>query len=404
MREQDRTGKTRSVLVSDGDQRSALAAVRSLGRSGYRVFVCSSSGRSIAGASRHTIAEHAVSPPLTDPSRFAQDVASLIAKLEIDLFLPMTEEAFNAVFASPELFTRVCIPSATAEQFRAVSDKKRVLEAAPFCGLKVPAQVVMSKPADLDKMVQAALRFPIVLKPARSVAQVGTKQLKVGIVHCSDQTELRRAVEAVPGEAYPLLLQARVIGPGVGIFLLLWDGELVAKFAHRRLREKPPAGGVSVYRESIAADPSLVNRSRRLLEGFGWRGVAMIEYKIDEATGVPFIMEINGRFWGSLQLAIDAGVDFPSLLVARAFGERASGPHEYKLGIRSRWEWGGVDYLIARIRRNDLDLSLAPGAPGRVRAVLSALVPWIPGDRLEIFRLSDPAPFFRETVQYFRRS
>src|SRR5213596_3534265 len=160
-------------------------------------------------------------------------------------------------------------------------------------------------------------------------------------------------------------------------------------FAHRRLREKPPAGGVSVYRESIALQDGLVGAGLRLLEALDWRGVAMIECKREPATGRHVIMEVNGRFWGSLQLAIDAGVDFPSLLVARAFGERASGPHEYKLGIRSRWEWGGVDYLIARIRRNDRDLSLAPGAPGRVCAVLSALVPWIPGDRLEIFRLSD---------------
>ena len=37
----------------------------------------------------------------------------------------------------------------------------------------------------------------------------------------------------------------------------------------------------------------------------------MVEFKHDERDGVPKLMEINGRFWGSLQLAIDAGVDFP---------------------------------------------------------------------------------------------
>jgi predicted ATP-grasp superfamily ATP-dependent carboligase len=208
----------------------------------------------------------------------------------------------------------------------------------------------------------------------------------------------------LPLTAYPLLLQQRVIGPGVGVFLLLWDGDLVATFAHRRLREKPPSGGVSVYRESIRVDQSLIDRSRRLLDSFGWRGVAMIEYKLDEASGVPVIMEINGRFWGSLQLAIDAGVDFPSLLVARALGQKVYGPASYKVGIRSRWEWGGVDYLVARLRRSDAELSLPAGGPGRIRSVLSALLPWLPGDRLEVLRLGDPRPFLRETAQYFRRS
>ena len=69
---------------------------------------------------------------------------------------------------------------------------------------------------------------------------------------------------------------------------------------------------MSVYRESVAADPDLVRRSRALLDAFGWCGVAMVEYKLDERTGTPYLMEVNGRFWGSLQLAIDAGVDFPS--------------------------------------------------------------------------------------------
>ena len=395
---------SRSILISDGEQRSALATVRSLGRRGYSVFVCSTSGRSIAGASRYATAERHVSAPLANPSRFAQDVANLIAEWKIDLFLPMTEESFNAVFAHSDLFRGVCIPAASADQFRAVSDKKRVLELAASSGLDVPAQVVISAPDAADSVLQGSVRFPLVVKPARSVTQVGGKQLKVGIGHCRDLAELRRTIAALPAAAYPLLLQQRVIGPGVGVFLLIWDGELVAQFAHRRLREKPPAGGVSVYRESIAADESLVDRSRQLLDSFGWRGVAMIEYKMDETTGIPFIMEINGRFWGSLQLAIDAGVDFPSLLVARAFGERVFGPRAYKLGVRSRWEWGGVDYALARLRLNDRELSLPLGSPGRLRGVLSALVPWVPGDRLEVFRFSDPAPFFRETGQYFRRS
>jgi len=395
---------TRSVLISDGEQRSALAAVRSLGQSGYRVYVCSKNGRSIAGASRYALAERAVSSALDNPSRFAQEVRALITDWKINVLLPMTEETFNALFAHPELFADVCIPSATAEQFRAVSDKKRVLEVAASCGLNVPAQVVLSAAGDADRLFDTGLRFPLVVKPARSVAQLGGKQLKLGVIHCGDTKALRRALATLPSAAYPLLLQQRVIGAGVGVFLLLWDGDLVATFAHRRLRERPPAGGVSVYRESIAAEHELVQNSRLLLDSFGWRGVAMIEYKLDETTGTPYIMEINGRFWGSLQLAIDAGVDFPSLLVARACGERVFGPSVYKLGIRSRWEWGGVDYVLARLRRSDTELSLPPGSPGRIRGVLSALVPWMPGDRLEVFRFADPAPFFRETAQYFRRS
>jgi hypothetical protein len=40
-------------------------------------------------------------------------------------------------------------------------------------------------------------------------------------------------------------------------------------------------------------------------------------------------------------------------LVACATGERAAGPRQYRVGIRSKWEWGEVDYFLARLRRTD---------------------------------------------------
>lgn len=392
---------SRAVLITDGEQRSALAAMRSLGKAGYRVYVCSKTGRSLAGASRYATGERAVTSSLLDPGAFAREVRLLIDDHKIDVLLPMTEEAFNAIFSYRQMFEGVCIPAASAEQFRAVSNKKRVLEVAEVCDLSVPSQQVLSSPDEARRLSKDDLRFPVVVKPARSVTAEGSRQNKRGVIHCRDDEELRHALATFPTSTYPLLIQQRVVGPGIGVFLLVWDGEMVASFAHRRLREKPPAGGVSVYRESIAVDKSLLERSRLLLEKFGWRGVAMIEYKLDEATGTPYIMEINGRFWGSLQLAIDSGVDFPSLLLARAFGTRLFGPEKYKLGVRSRWEWGGVDHLLARLRHSNGELSMPPGAPSRARAILSALIPWKPGDRLEVLRLTDPAPFFRETGQYF---
>lgn len=394
---------TRSVLLTDGEQRSTLAATRSLGKAGHSVHVCSSNGRSLAGASRFAKSDDAAASSLATPAAFVRDLASLIAARGIDVVIPMTEQAFNAIYANPSVIPTAMIPAANAAQFAAISDKARVADAAAACGLRVPEQIIVSNGAELRALPDGALGFPVVLKPARSVVQVDGRQVKLGVTHCRDRNALERVADALPESAFPLLIQRRIIGPGMGIFLLVWDGELVARFAHRRLREKPPAGGVSVYRESIAPDPTLLAKSQRLLEHFSWRGVAMIEYKLDAATGIPYIMEINGRFWGSLQLAIDSGVDFPSLLVARHEGTQVFGPAAYRAGIRSRWEWGEVDHLLARLRRTDAQLSLPPDSPSRARALLTALVPWRPGDRFEVFRASDPLPFVRETVQYFRR-
>jgi predicted ATP-grasp superfamily ATP-dependent carboligase len=201
---------------------------------------------------------------------------------------------------------------------------------------------------------------------------------------------------ALPDGAFPVLLQQRVHGPGEGLFGLRWNGRMVATFAHRRLREKPVEGGVSVYRESIAPPAELVAAGTKLLAQLGWQGVAMIECKRDLATGRYVFMEVNGRLWGSLQLAIDAGVDFPALLVGCALGSPVVPAASYRIGVRSRWFWGDVDHLYLRLR----DGNAAGEGSGRLAAVRDFFRVRPGRDREEIWRWRDPGPFLLESLRW----
>jgi predicted ATP-grasp superfamily ATP-dependent carboligase len=286
--------------------------------------------------------------------------------------------------------------------FRRISDKRALLEAAPTLGIAVPRQVAVETPEAIEQYARTWTEFPVVLKPARSVSELNGIQLKLGVGYANTADELLVRLREMPRAGFPVLLQQRVVGPGVGIFLLIRKGEVLAEFAHRRIREKPPSGGVSVYRESIHADPRLVESSRALLNLFDWEGVAMVEYKIDARSGTPYLMEVNGRFWGSLQLAIDAGVDFPVLLLRAARGGKVTRPR-YRAGVRSRWWWGDIDQIITRFRHSSSSLALPPDAPSRWQSVLDFAQLWRPGDRNEILRWYDPLPFLRESVDWFAR-
>jgi hypothetical protein len=157
-----------------------------------------------------------------------------------------------------------------------------------------------------------------------------------------------------------------------------------------------------VVSESIAPDDALIERSLALLAAFDWNGVAMVEFKIDDATGRPWLMEVNPRFWGSLQLAVDCGVDFPALL-ARCVLDGAVAPvARYRPGRRLRHWLGDLDRLTAQLRHSPRALSLPPGAPGRLRAVIDFLLPRL-GQRPEIWRLDDLRPFAVEARLWFRR-
>lgn len=387
------------VLVTDADQRAALAVVRSLGRAGHKVIVGGQRRRSLAGASRYCSARILLPDSLTQPGEFATEVSAAVARENVNVLVPITESSLLAILARRSELGECLVPFADLATFRRVSDKAEVLRVAAGEGIAIPAQTVLETcGAPLPPEIPP---FPLVIKPSRSVTTADGNSRKHGVVHVADRPALDEALAAMEPSAYPLMLQQRIVGPGVGIFLLMWDGKVRAQFAHRRLREKPPSGGVSVYRESIAADASLVERSRMLLTSLNWQGVAMVEYKIDAATGTPYLMEINGRFWGSLQLAIDAGVDFPRLLLEVAQGSGPASPPDWRVGVRSRWWWGDVDHLLAMFRRSPAVLALPPGHPGRWKTLVDFIVPRS-ANRNETLQFDDPMPFFVETLEWLQ--
>jgi predicted ATP-grasp superfamily ATP-dependent carboligase len=330
-----------------------------------------------------------VTDPLDDPTGYAAELGGVTRQWDVRVLLPVTDASVEAILAGRQhLPPSVVLPFPDLGTYRTASDKTAMLQYGRDAGLAVPETVSC---ADPEAALPGRDFFPAVIKPHRSVA--GGRRFGVQFVNTPDHC--RTALRALPGVAFPVMVQRRIRGPGEGLFVLRWDGQVVAEFAHRRLREKPPEGGVSVYRESIALDGQLVAAGRRLLEALNWQGVAMIECKRDLITGRHVLMEVNGRLWGSLQLAVDAGLDFPRLLVACALGQRPPAVTQYRVGVRSRWFWGEIDHLYLRLRNGG-------GPAGKLAAVRDFLGDRLRGGREEIWRWRDPAPFLLESLQQLR--
>lgn len=391
------------ILLTDGEQRSTLAATRSLGRAGHEVLVAAASPKPLAGASRYCRRAFTVPGPGAGGGKFPAALEGIVESEGVEMVIPMTDVSAPAVLALRDRLPELRVPFPDADTYRAVSDKRHLLGVASDLGIPVPRQVELETPPgdDPEPAQWRDLRFPLVAKPARSAVEGAAGMEKFGVAVAADDDALERILGRYPASAYPILLQEQITGSGLGAFALFHEGEPVAWFAHRRIREKPPTGGVSVYRESIRLRDDLREHATRLLSHFRWSGVAMVEFKEDTATGIPYLMEVNGRFWGSLQLAVDAGVDFPALLVDRAMGGAVSPTEDYREGIRSRWLWGDVDHLLAMLRRGRTYRRTHPELPGAMGALGRFLIPWRPGDRFEVLRPGDPAPFVRETAAWF---
>lgn len=388
------------ILVTDSDNRSALAATRALGKRGHIVVTAGDRHPSLASVSKYSTGFETYTSPYEAPERFVTDICSIVQKREIEVVLPMTEITTLLVTEHQNrLPTHVRVPFAPISVVSAASNKAHVIRLAEKIGVPIPRTEILERSADL-RDVAGRLTYPAVIKPARSRVWTGSRWLSTSVSYAATSSELQSKMLQMPEELFPVLLQERIEGPGVGIFMCYDEKGVVATFSHRRLREKPPSGGVSVLSESIAVDPRAQAHASRLLEHLGWRGVAMVEFKQDTRDGELKLMEINGRFWGSLQLAIDAGVDFPNLVIDLLQGKRPATPPAYRLGVRTRWFWGDTDAMLALLFRSPVELHLPSSHPGRWRTLRDYLRLWGRSMRYELERADDLAPWWLETKRW----
>ncbi|HEY0687077.1 MAG TPA: ATP-grasp domain-containing protein [Steroidobacter sp.] len=392
---------TLRVLITDADNRSALAATRSLGARGHKVIIAAERHPALASVSRYASAVESCPSPSADPQGFVAAIVQIAARQRIDVLLPMTEITTLLLTEHQHLLPEHCrLPFPPMECVARASNKAYVVQTAHELGVPIPATHIVDSGAEAVSLAET-LTFPAVIKPARSRVRTASGWISTAVSYAATREIYEHKVQNLRPEEYPVLIQERIQGPGVGVFACFDRGKPVAWFTHRRIREKPPSGGVSVLRESAPLDPAAVEHATKLLTHLGWHGVAMVEFKRDDRDGSLRLMEINGRFWGSLQLAIDAGVDFPSLLVELAAGRHPAPIQSYRVGVRSRWFWGDVDSLLTVMLRSRASLNLPPNHPGRLRTLWNFLKFGGKHQRDEILRLNDARPWLLETRRWF---
>ncbi len=392
-----------TVLVTDGESRSSLAVTRSLGRYGCRVVVTGEQEKNIASCSRYCNLGRSVSSPIDNVQEFVNDLLTIVLQEQIDIIYPMTEPSVLALANNREAFSdNVVIAAPELEQVEAVFDKYTIFRHASQLGVPIPDTLFVKDREDYLQKKWRVPTFPAVVKPAMSRIPVAGGFLKTGVMYAKNEKELDNLYATADALLYPSLIQERIIGPGTGLFTLFDQDRHLALFSHKRLREKPPSGGVSVCCESVPLDGEMVSASQKLLAEVGWKGVAMVEFKRDKRDGVAKLMEINGRFWGSLQLAISSGIDFPLLLLQYLQNRnyRQGVIDHYTVGLRMKWLLGTLDHLLIRLRNADDRLNLPPGSPIKWRALLEFLKIKQRNSVFDVLQISDLQPFVYELIEY----
>jgi len=376
-----------------------------LGLYGCRVVVAGKAQKNLASCSYHCDTGYAVTPHAEDSRRYFDDILTIVENEQVDYLFPMTEPASMILSENHALLPAHTILAAPdTEKLKTVFDKNAVFKLARQSGVPIPETVFVQDKKGIEQIAAQIKTYPVVIKPCMSRIPIrGGHFMETGIMYANSSKELTAKYRSQETLNYPSMIQEKIIGPGTGLFTLFDKDRHLALFSHKRLREKPPSGGVSVMCQSVPLDSEMVRASKILLSAVAWEGVAMVEFKRDIRDGKAKLMEINGRFWGSLQLAVSAGIDFPQLFLKYLMGDHFSKLHDrYRVGLKMKWLLGTLDHLLIRLRNKEMERNLPPGFPSRLKSITAFLKVREENTVYDVLQSKDWRPFGCELTQYLK--
>jgi len=391
------------VLVTDAGGGSAITIIRSLGRMGCRVIAGDSDPRSLGFRSRYVQERLLYPPPRSDPDGLIETLLSSVRNLGVDLIIPVTDQVIHPLAYARTRFEGICkLAIADDEALEVVTDKSRTFALARRLGVPLPETEVV-RSVEEARNAAARLSWPLVLKPAVSCSYLPEKgrMESRSVSYASDMKELTARMEAFDDRC-TILLQEYFRGTGCGVEMLAHRGRPIAAFQHKRLAEVPVTGGASAWRESTPLDPQLYDYSTQIVQELKWTGLIMIEFKVGQSAQ---LMEVNGRVWGSLPLAVACGVDFPKRLIELCLDDgpstRVDPVLDYKIGVRSF----NLELIVLWLPQVLLGLRRYPflAWPNRSRALAALIGLLDPRQKFDVFSLDDPRPGFMEMSTIVRK-
>lgn len=386
-----------NVFILDGETKSALAAVRALGTAGHQVVVGAETKSAMALYSKYATATFVYPSPKTNQEDFIDCIEKEVTQYTGESLLALFSDAtYLTVARHRELFSKyfqLRLPTPTAVE--TAFSKEHTYLLAEEMGIPVIQEFAYDNVSS----------YPVVVKPRHSVSWE-TGQGVFGSAEfafsADEYKALYEQIKQVTGEEP--IVQECIFGGEYGFEVMCQDGEIVQSFVHKRIRSLSPRGGASTVKETCS-DEQLVSEmtqhSTALVKRLSWTGPMMVEFKYDEKQQALKLMEINGRFWGSLPLAVAAGVDFPNGYVAVARGEALpEAALHLAANVRTQHFLGDVQWLLRVFFAQDRLRSKL--YPNRLRALLAFLYDsfFTTGD---VFSWSDPAPTIAEFINVLEK-
>lgn len=317
------------------NDRKTLAALRSLASQGHRVSVASDTKLSAALWSRHTFRRISCPSPIMQSDAYVAWLMGEVSSSKPGLLLPVSDYTTMVVAEhATALSTSTHFSVPPLESFHRAHDKLELMNLANTLGILTPTTYCPGNRTELIAISQS-ITYPAVFKLRKGAGAIG-------LGFPDDAQTLIRQYDALGSygddiyDAKRPLVQQFVPGPIHDVCALFDRGRPLATLTQVRQLMHPARGGVGIYNRTTN-EPIIRKQAIALLSALQWHGPAMVEFKQDSRDGTFRLLEINPRFWGTLDLSIQAGMDFPNLVTRLATGDILAPPSDYRIDEHYRW-------------------------------------------------------------------
>ncbi len=366
----------RALIIDQWGSRAALGAARALARDGW-IVGCASPGRcSLATHSRAVAHSHDAPYARLGPEALLPAVNRAIAEVGYEVVFSLDDVGVLGLSRHRDRLDAT-FPYGAHDGLLRAFDKLDLIREAQRAGLGVPRTA--QAPIE-ERGLEAVLRDfgagPLVVKPRMTFVEGADGHVRARVVNAAQVADSLREVRAAGAEP---IIQEQVEGKLMALTALTdRDARIVTQVQQISDLRWPVDVGISARAHTVAVQKPLAAAAARLLEALGWFGLAQMQFIIGE-DGVPRLIDFNGRFYGSIALAIAAGPNLPGLWARLATRRPITPPRPARAGVRYQWLAGDMrasEHGAPGLGRAPALLGSILRAPRAVHGVWSASDPW----------------------------
>lgn len=333
-----------NVLLTDGGYQNTNAIIRALKSVNLKVGVICNKNYDLNYVSLLPQKRFLVKTNLLKENdeksfeNFWNELEKILLQNNVEVFMPVGNISCRFASMYKNKIEKYCrVPIVNIETMRIAQDKRLTFKLAERLNIPIPKTFYISDEEDINKIAKN-VQYPCVIKK--------TNYYEGGVFYCNNKTEyeinMRKILSSKKSNDEFPVVQEYVPGIGTGYYSVYKNGECLGYFMHERIHEFPVTGGASTLAKSVYHQ-ELKQYGDKILKEISWTGVSMIEFKRNLLNNELKLMEINPKFWGSLELSYAAGINLPYLNYLNAM-DKPVPDSNYKKGVYFRWTVPG-DWL-----------------------------------------------------------